>query len=259
MAKRKYLVEAIHEEEICNGQLNIVEAPVGSGKTTWALRHLAKELDSPLSMIYLIDTKNGNEQIVSANSDVAMHYNDTWFDKVSHGWEMFSEDPQEDKVVVMTYAKFGVLAKKDPEFAFGTVDYIICDEIHNLINFMTFGGENGEDKNWYVHAKLQLEEIVKGSGTTVIGLSATPWRAVENMDCPIAHITVDDDVFQLETKETICYSNKLLLLDEIQKGDKGLVYIHRVSDMESFCAAATERNFKAICIWSVNNVKHPMS
>lgn len=105
MAKRKYLVEAIHEEEICNGQLNIVEAPVGSGKTTWALRHLAKELDSPLSMIYLIDTKNGNEQIVSANSDVAMHYNDTWFDKVSHGWEMFSEDPQEDKVVVMTYSK----------------------------------------------------------------------------------------------------------------------------------------------------------
>ena len=249
----------MHEEEICYTQLNMITAPVGSGKTTWALRHLAKKLDSPLSMIYLIDTRNGNEQIVSANSDIAMHYNDTWFDKVSNGWEMFSEEPQEDKIVVMTYAKFGVLAKKDPEFAFGTVDYIICDEIHNLINFMTFGGENGEDKNWYVLAKLQLEEIVKGSGTTVIGLSATPRRAVENMDCPITHITVDDDVFQLETKETIHYSNKLLLLDEIQTGSKGLVYIQRISDMEAFCIAATKRHIKAICIWSTSSKKHPLT
>ena len=237
----------------------MINAPVGSGKTTWALRHLAKKLDSPLGMIYLIDTRNGNEQIVSANSDIATYYSDTWFDKISHGWEMFSEDPQEDKIVVMTYAKFGVLAQKDPEFAFGTVDYIICDEIHNLINFMTFGGENGEDKNWYVLAKLQLEDIVQGSGTTVIGLSATPKRAIENMDCPIAHITVDDDVFRLETKEIINYSNKLLLLDEIQAGSKGLVYIQRISDMEAFCTAATERNIKAICIWSASSKNHPMT
>ena len=100
----------------------MVNAPVGSGKTTWALRHLAKKLDSPLGMLYLIDTRNGNDQIVSANSDIATYYSDTWFDKISHGWEMFSDDPQEDKIVVMTYAKFGVLAQKDPEFAFGTVD-----------------------------------------------------------------------------------------------------------------------------------------
>lgn len=260
MAKRKYLVEAIHEEEICNGQLNIVEAPVGSGKTTWALRHLAKELDSPLSMLYLIDTTNGNEQIVSANNDIATYYSDIWFGKVFYAGERFSEDPQEeDKVVVMTYAQFGALAEKHPEFAFGTFSYIICDEIHNLINFMRIDIKKNKKNNLCLLAKLQLEEIVEWSGTTVIGLSATPRRAVENMDCPIALITVDDDVFQLETKETICYSNKLLLLDEIQKGNKGLVYIHRVSDMESFCAAATERNFKAICIWSVNNEKHPMS
>lgn len=259
MEKTKFLAQAVHEEEICWSQLNMVNAPVGSGKTTWALRHLAKKLDSPLGMLYLIDTRNGNDQIVSANSDIATYYSDTWFDKISHGWEMFSDDPQEDKIVVMTYAKFGVLAQKDPEFAFGTVDYIICDEIHNLINFMTFGGENGEDKNWYVLAKLQLEDIVQGSGTTVIGLSATPKRAIENMDCPIAHITVDDDVFQLETKETINYSNKLLLLDEIQPGSKGLVYIQRISDMEAFCTAATERNIKAICIWSASSKNHPMT
>ena len=158
------------------GQVLSILGSSGSGKTTFVEERLWTQAYWG-DLLYLIDTRNGNEQIVSANSDIATYYSDTWFDKISHGWEMFSEDPQEDKIVVMTYAKFGVLAQKDPEFAFGTVDYIICDEIHNLINFMTFGGENGEDKNWYVLAKLQLEEIVKGSGTKVIGLSATPSKA----------------------------------------------------------------------------------
>lgn len=259
MEKTKYLAQAVHEEEICDGQLNMVEAPVGSGKTTWALRHLANELESPLSMVYLIDTRNGNEQIVSANSDIADHYSDEWLNKVLNGWEMFSEDPQEDKVVVMTYAKFGVLVKKYPEFAYGMFDYIICDEIHNLPKFMTFGGEDGEDKNWYVYAKNQLEDIAKWSGTIVIGLSATPRKAEEKMLCPIGHITVDKDVFQLETKETISYSNKLLLLDTIQPGQKGLAYFHRVTDMQAFHCAATERNIKSICIWSADSKTHPMT
>lgn len=33
----------------------------------------------------------------------AAHYSDMWLDKVLNGWQMFSEDPQADKVVVMTY------------------------------------------------------------------------------------------------------------------------------------------------------------
>lgn len=259
MGNTKFLSQAIHEEEIHDGQLNMVKAPVGSGKTTWALRHLVKRLDSPLDMVYLIDTQNGRDQIVSTNSDITMHYSDIWLDKILNGWEMFNEDPQEEKIVVMTYAKFGALAKKYPEFAYAMFEYIICDEIHNLPYFMTFGGEDGEDKNWYTYAKDRLEETVEWSGTIVIGLSATPHRAEEKMFCPIARITVDEDVFQLETKETINYSNKLLLLDEIQPGSKGLVYIQRISDMEAFCTAATERNIKAICIWSASSKNHPMT
>lgn len=258
MENTKFLAQAVHEEEICDAQLNMVTAPVGSGKTTWALRNLAQELESPQKMVYLIDTRNGNEQIVSANSDIAMHYSDTWFDKVSHGWEMFSEDPQEDKIVVMTYAKFGVLAKKDSAFGYG-FDYVVCDEIHNLPIFMTFGGADGEDKNWYQSAKERIEELVFLSSVRVIGLSATPRKAEEALLCPIAHITVDEDVFQLETKETIYYSNKLLLLDEIQAGKRGLAYIQRISDMEAFCSAATERNIKAICVWSVSNSQRQMT
>lgn len=258
MGSTKFLAQAIHEEEICDCQLNLVKAPVGSGKTTWALRHLSKELESPLNMVYLIDTKNGNEQIVSANSDIAAHYSDVWLDKVLNGWEMFSEDPQEDKIVVMTYAKFGVLAKKYPEFGYN-FDYVVCDEIHNLPIFMTFGGADGENKNWYTYAMERIIELIDLSGARVIGLTATPSKIEKHMECPIEYITVDEDVFQLETKETVTYSNKLLLLDEIQAGRRGLAYIQRISDMEAFCSAATERNIKAICVWSVGNSQHPMT
>lgn len=208
----------------------MVKAPVGSGKTTWALRHLAKELESPLDMVYLIDTRNGNEQIVSANSDIVAHYSDVWLDKVLNGWEMFSEYPQKDKIVVMTYAKFGVLAKKHPDFGYN-FDYVICDEIHNLPKFMAFGGEDGEDKNWYQWAMERITELVDLSGARIIGLSATPSKVEKHMICPISYITVDEDVFQLETKEIITYSNKLLLLDEIKAGCKGLAYIKRITEM----------------------------
>ena len=187
MEKTKFLAQAVHEHEICDGQLNMIKAPVGSGKTTWALRTLSKELDSPLKMVYLVDTQNGRDQIVSANSDIAEHYSDVWLDKVLRGWKMFSEDPHEDKVVVMTYAKFGVLSKKHSKFGFD-FDYIICDEIHNLPWFMRFGGEDGEDKNWYESAKERLEEIIALSGCRVIGLSATPQKAEEKMLCDIASI-----------------------------------------------------------------------
>lgn len=236
----------------------MIKAPVGSGKTTWALRHLSKNTKSPLGMVYLIDTQNGRDQIVSANSDIAAHFSDMWLDKVLNGWEMFSEHPQEDKIVVMTYAKFGVLAKKHSDFGC-YFDYVVCDEIHNLPRFMRFGGADGEDKNWYQLAMERLEEIVYDTGVTVIGLSATPSKAEEKMDCKIANITVDEDVFQLKTKEKITYTNKALLLNNIQAGQKGLAYFHRVSEMQEFCAAATQRGIKAICIWSASSRTHSMT
>ena len=231
---------------------------MGSGKTTWALRHLSQTLESPLKMVYLIDTRNGNEQIVSSNSDVAAHYNDIWLDKVLNGWAMFSENPQEEKITVMTYAKFGALAKKHPKFGY-TFDYIICDEIHNLPKFMSFGGQDGEDKNWYIWALNRLEECILFDGVKVIGLSATPKRIEEHVMCRIKHITVDDDVFKLKTSEIVNYTNKMLLLDNIHAGQKGLAFFHRITEMQQFCAEAIKRNINAICIWSTSSKNHKMT
>ena len=39
--------------------------------------------------------------------------------------------PLDNKIVVMTYAKFGVLAEKFPRFGYD-FELILCDEIHSL-------------------------------------------------------------------------------------------------------------------------------
>ena len=38
-------------------------------------------------------------------------------------------------IVVMTYAKFGVLSQRFPDFQ-AEFDFIICDELHSLFTFM---------------------------------------------------------------------------------------------------------------------------
>ena len=51
----------------------------------------------------------------------------------------------------------------------------------------------------------------------------------------------------------------MLLLDNIQSNKKGLAYFARITDMQAFYSAATERNLKAICIWSMGSKTHQMN
>ena len=106
MKGNKYLSEAVRSEEIQIGQLNLVEAPTGAGKTTWALDTLAEEVSDKHRMVYLIDTVNGKEQLLQHESTT--YYDRGWQEIVNSGIVYFGEK----KVVVMTYAKFGVLAER---------------------------------------------------------------------------------------------------------------------------------------------------
>ena len=68
----KYLSEAVHASEIKTGQLNLVKAYTGAGKTRWALNTLAEEVADKDRMVYLIDTANGKEQLLQ--SEKTRHY-----------------------------------------------------------------------------------------------------------------------------------------------------------------------------------------
>ena len=142
-------------------------------------------------MVYLIDTRNGNSQIVMKNPATEF-YSDEWRETVEHDLVWFGEAEYQNKIVVMTYAKFGVLAAKYPRFGYD-FEIIVCDEIHSLPKFRSFKSKSG-DINHHIPAQQRLEEITNSGQVLVIGLSATPDRAEEKMDCPIRHITIDEDV-----------------------------------------------------------------
>lgn len=207
-------------------------------------------------MVYLIDTRNGNTQLVLKHARTAF-YSDNWMEQVKDNSPWFGEAAHDNKIVVMTYAKFGVLAEKYPRFGYD-FELILCDEIHSLPKFRSFKDKTG-GINPHIAAQQRLEEIVLKGKQMVIALSATPRRALEQINCPINTITVDDDVRRLNTAQTIPYTNKFQLLEELSPKEKGIVFIGRITGMIDFHKAATAKGFKAICVWSENNKEHPMT
>ena len=207
-------------------------------------------------MVYLIDTCNGNTQIVK-NHPRSSFYSDEWREVVSDNTPWFGEAIYGDKIVVMTYAKFGVLAERYKQFGHD-FELILCDEIHSLPKFRSFRSKQGE-ANPHRAAQHRLEEIANNKKTLVVALSATPLRAIEKINCSMNFITVDSDVRQLETQETFEYTNKFRLLDILSPNERGFVFIHHITEMIKFEEQAKAKGFRTVCVWSETNQTYPMT
>ena len=158
-------------------------------------------------------------------------------------------------VVVLTYAKFGFLFQKYPDF-YKKFSYIICDEIHSLLKFQHFS----KMPNYHSLARMALELAVKDASSTVIALTATPDRVYEGFKAPAAEVPVDqNELKQYEVKETVGYTDLLAVLDKIDVGSVGLCYISRINAMKEFQKKAQGMGFNPVCIWSINNSDHTMT
>ena len=252
---QKYLTDAVHMDEIEKGVLNLVCAPTGSGKTRWALYVLSKTASKPYKVVYLIDTRNGKEQLL--RNELTAFYDDDWRETVLHGeTDWFGEAITHEKIVVMTYAKFGSLIRENASLA-NAFELIICDEIHNLPRFCQFTS-NPSDIPLHKIARAQIERIVRAGKTTVVGISATPERAEKELNCKTKRISVDKDVRCFKTKETIPYLSPEFLLTQLSPADTGILYAAHIRKMKSLCARARELGFRAIAFWSINNTEYPM-
>ena len=252
MKGTKYLQEAVDINEIKSGRLNLIEAPVGSGKSYFALNNLPEELEDKHSMVYLIDTVNGKQQL--QRQEKVGDVNILWQSLAENGTAYFGEE----KIVVMTYAKFGMMAAENSDFGMN-LELIVCDEIHNLVRFQYFG-KKSTGVATHVIAKRQLEKIIKySSKTKVVAFSATPQRAEKEFNIPIHKLKVDDEVRQYETREIKEYSNIEALLEKIAKGKVGLVYVAHVRKMKKLSEFLTDKGVKAVAIWSINNKDYEMT
>lgn len=246
MKGKKYLSEAVHMDEIESGVLNLIKAPVGAGKTYWALNVLSREVETRTQMLYLIDTVNGKVQI-GKNKGIEA-YQTSCLEMLERGiffWE-------EANIVLMTYAKFGAMVSKNKDYG-NNFKIIVCDEIQNVIRFSSFG-QKKDDKPLHEIAKKRLEEITQNNlETKVIGLSATPERAEKEFYAPYQYITVDEEVREYEAVETRYYSNIEYLIENVPKDKIGLVYVAHVRKMKTLVEVAEKRGLRAVAVWSINH------
>lgn len=133
MLGTKYLSELVTPDMLVKDKLNIIKAPTGSGKTYFALTAIPAMLtDAVHKVVYLIDTINGKEQLLR-NYNARPIYR-SWVGEVSEEGIFFVGD---ERIVIITYAKFGHLLDQEPDFH-THFDYIICDELHSLIDFQGY-------------------------------------------------------------------------------------------------------------------------
>lgn len=252
MIGSKYLSEVVSLDMLTKDKLNIVKAPTGSGKTYFALTAIPASLtDAAHKVVYLIDTINGREQILkNYNARPIYRY---WEVEVNGEALSFEND---DSIVIITYAKFGVLLEKYPDFH-EQFEYIICDELHSLINFQYFGERR---PNLHTVAKEGIERAVRNSHTKVIALSATPERIKREFEAPTFDVPIDDsDLIQYETKQVIPYTNLNYLLTVLDPMETGICYVSRITTMKTVEENARREGLNPISIWSVRNNAHPLS
>lgn len=251
MKGSKYLSELVDIHTLKKDQLNIIQAPTGSGKTYFALTAIPAETEDAFhNVVYLIDTINGKEQIVN-------NYNATseawpWSRDIVTDGHWFSSD---DRIVVITYARFGCLIDQYPDFH-TYFDYIICDELHNLIAFQYFSLR----PNAHSVAKRGLESAVRNGKTTVVALTATPQKVREFFNAPYYNVPIDQsDLRQYEVRETVPYTDLNYLIFSLDPADIGVCYYTHISGMIGIETKAREAGLSPISIWSIRNPDHPMN
>ena len=251
MKGTKYLSELVDCSALQKGQLNVIKAPTGSGKTYFALNYIPSLTNDALhNVVYLIDTINGKEQIVRNYKATSEYYG--WSKEVESGGMWFEPD---NRVVVITYAKFGVLFERNIEF-YKNFSYIICDEIHSLLRFQNYS----KKPNYHSIARQVLEQAVKQKSGIVIALTATPDTIKNQFNAPSAEIAINqEELIQYDIKQVEGYTNPITVLSKVDVGTVGLCYFSRIHQMIEFEQEAKQMGFSPVSIWSINNKDHPMN
>lgn len=241
---------------LLSGRINIIEANVSAGKTHFALTTLPEWAGSPERILYLIDTINGDMYIQRNIITVGRMLYAFCDYNTKHVW---GEKAAEGKMPVMTYAAFGSeVINNQGNFHWQDFDYIVCDEMQNLVNYQKIG----EKSAYLIAAEYALRTIAMEGKAKIVGLSATPQKIREHFGTLCHDVQFDrTDLHQLETFASIPYSKKTIeeiIQDHI--GKTGILYVTTIEDMEKYINYAANNGVRANGFWSVRDEaqrKHP--
>ena len=282
----KYLSEVVNIDDFKQGKINLIYAPCGSGKTTFAKTKLLKyflygedykkygnnvDIESDMywhsdfdvvvdyhkeKILYLIDTAIGKEQLI--HSKGAKQTYNTWIDDMQWILPGFH---------VMTYTAFGYLCANYPEHnKWKTNAMIVCDELHNAVKWSKYSkkiiDENGIEHEEINFNAVAISEILYGvrmGVNEVIALSATPKVLFNEMGGYIHQVELFDEPRHFEENEVIEYNDLGNLLRKIPPDKRGIVYVTHVEKIIEYQKLLIERGIKSAAIWSKNNLQHPLT
>ena len=261
MKEGKFLSQAIEYNEIIRGRLNMVVAETGQGKTTMATQELPQKLGitNKNRILYLIDTNMGRDML--ARKDIVQ----TTF------------PPEEDKIIVMTYAKFGTLLKTYDIWS-SMFDLIVADEFHNLYKYTRidmarmmkanpdFSPETLSMMLSRESANYKAMEAIKrwseSQSLYVVAMTATPEIFLEKdkeLDDLIQVIQSKEKLVAYEILARFTYINaEEVLVEGARDGEKRLIFTHTIKQANEFKQLVennTER--KALALWSNSNLNAP--
>jgi len=254
-----------------SGKINVIKCPTGAGKTHYALNELPKFSQSNNCILFLTDTNMNKEQILNIYPNTK-NYNKEWRkfinshtkDKIVkkrdlNGWGTFKN--VKVSIITMNYAEVGAIIEYGHPFEWSKLDYIVCDELHNLINFQNIIVK-GKSVNILNNTKRKIEHTLYNyPDVKIIALTATPDKVYNNFKNTINVLTPQEYniLYQYETFNTLYYNNYLELLDQIPLNKKGIIYFINIRRLQTAEKYLKNKGHKAVSIWSKANKDKPMN
>lgn len=235
----------INFKEIQYGKLNIINAPCGSGKTTFVENKLWKEACWG-DMLYLIDSRNGLEAFKSRGE--LKEYNGQFYYK-------------HRGITAMTYATFAMLCihHADGEIWENELDLIVCDELQSAVKWSHIKQTKVDNPiNLHEVALKELHHRIK-IGARVVAITATPYRITREFSSEYVDVPIHGKLKEYHNKETLSFANIKTLLPRLHPDKRGVIYVSHIEQIQNIIQELETRGIRANGFWSMNNETHPMS
>ncbi len=261
MIQGSYIAEAIEFNSCEKGKINLIKATCGAGKSTAALQLIPEKLNiSPNHCLILIDTNSGQDSFIKEG---AAKYYTLDYDR----WD-FTFTKEENKPIVMTYAAFGSLIKKQ-EIKADYFEYIVCDEIHTMSYPVSMA--RGKLRKqfplalpWEINDMLKItcfnyiaietiRDWAEKENKWIFGLTATPddLDRITQFDNLINEVKFSQQLRAYEIISSFDYTEiEKILQARIPDERKRLFFFNTVKELEKYKNILIESGRKAEAIWS---------
>lgn len=265
MKEGAYVGDALVYESLKKGSINLIYANCGAGKTTAVFETIPKKLGIAVSRsLYLINTSIGrDDSIVRGRARDWDSFDEGWKDRI-------------EKPVIMTYQKLGSLLKKD-EISFNDYDYIVCDEIHDIIYPVQI--ERGRLKKmfpqsfpWEINDMLKMtcfnyiaietiSDAAKAGEKWVIGLTATPQslEKIKQFDDLINEVKFSQTLRAYEIISSFEYTDiENILREKLPDDRKRAFFFNTIKELQKYKKILIDAGRKAEALWSPNETARRM-